>query len=304
VDLYRRALQLKPDKEFAQGKLVGMKGQELGRLLADANGIQNLMLDLFAPGATQNQFTNVGISVLRVSLDRNVEAFATNYAKQASAELNSVIGFPLVQDKARPLAGFQALSSLDMLNVMSADFGAFTTEPLRRLELMSRPEWQAFAGRVSAILKIWRTLLQPNGSPGQCSVNLLKAEDAAAPQEKWREKGRVAELDPPGGTKVDSDLGGFMGKLAIDRKLQLKLYQRVDAPEPWNTTATPDAWGTMHVLLDPKNKSTRVVGSTNKWRVNWKISHDIAAGATEGIVPLEITFEDGELPDLKDWPLR
>jgi hypothetical protein len=303
VELYRRALQLKPDKEFAQGKLVGNRGQELGRLLADANAIQNSMFDFFGPGV--NQFTNVGISVLRVSLDRNVEGYATTYANQASAELNSGLGFPLVQDKARTLE-FQNLVSLDVLNVLSADFAAFTAEPLRRLELMTRPEWRSFAGRVSAILKTWRTLVLPTGGPAACSVTLLKAkpEDLGAAHEKWREAGRVSELDPPGGTKVDSELGGFLGKITVDRKMQLKLYQREKSPEPLKTFTTPDNWGVIHLLLDPKNKSSRIAGTTNKWRINWMITHDPINAVTDGAVPLEITFEEGELPDLKDWPVK
>jgi hypothetical protein len=304
VELYRRALQLKPEKEFDQGKLVGMKGQEVGRLLADANAVQNSMLDFLGPGA--NQFTNVGISVLRVSIDRNVETFATAYAKQAASELNSVVGFPLIQDKARTLEGFQVLAGLDVLNVLSADFTAFTTEPLKRLELMTRPEWRGFAGRVSAILKVWRTLMLPTGSPSGCTVNLLKArpEDAGATFEKWREAGRVSELDPPGGTKVDSELGGLLGRITVDRKMQMKLYQSDKSPEPLKTFATPDNWGPIHLLLDPKNKSSRIAGAPNKWRVNWVITHDPINGVTEGAVPLEITFEEGELPDLKDWPTR
>jgi hypothetical protein len=247
----------------------------------------------------------VGSAVLRVSIDRNVETFARVYEKQASSELNSVIGFPLIQDKARTLESFQVLSSLDILNVLSQDFAAFTSEPLRRLQLTTRQEWSAFAGKVASILKVWKTLVLPTGSPSGCTISLLKAEDPAAPVEKWREPGRATEMDPPGGTRVDSEIGGALGRITVDRKLQLKLYRTTEAPEPWKTFATPDNWGVIHILLEKNNKSSRVAGTTNKWRVNWKISHEpIVGGATEGSIPLEITFEEGELPDLKDWPVR
>jgi hypothetical protein len=173
---------------------------------------------------------------------------------------------------------------------------------------MTRPDWQAFAGRVTSIIKVWRSLVLPNGGPNLCSVTLLKREAENAPEDAWRERGRTTELDPPGGVRLDSETGGVLGKIAADKKVQLKLYQKADAPEPWTTVSTPDNWGVIQLILDKNNKSSRVAGSPNKWRVQWNISHGPvrtqSGDVTSGSVLLEIAFDEGELPELKDWPVR
>jgi len=285
--LYDRATKLSDDSCYAN-----IAANDLAPKLDQVAAERNELLKLYKAygGYASNDVSAVGQFYLG-------SEFAAAFQREAGLALNPLIGFPLVQNVARPLPPANLDAACQTLRAVAADVAA--TGP----ELQAIPGWKAFADRIQSLNNVGRFLKGQDGKPMVCTLTLRRLDDNSSAEEKlWRARFRAIRLgldgSPSTPLKIQSDEDLELGKIALSKSCSFQLFQLADDREPAQSLADAGAWSPLQLIFKYGAKPERE-GVLTSWIVQRQFK--IAGEDRTAVLGLKLTF-DAPMPDLNSWP--
>jgi hypothetical protein len=161
--------------------------------------------------------------------------------------------------------------------------------------------WQNFASRALTLARVSRAILGDELAPGDCTITLLKLDEAAKTQDAWRETAwrdiRLLATKGGGTARTSEPDDQRLGVPTVDVPFTLQLVQNANAPGSKTSDYPAGDWGAIALLHKNKKNAQRLADQT-AWAVGVPLKPEDGAG---GVIRLKLKFERA-YPDLESWP--
>jgi len=294
ADLYARAEKFMTDNSFAAGKLVGLKGEPLEKVLKDGIGEIRTQAAAYSGNLTNEFMPAISYQLKRVE-KAQCDTFFNAYLAEAKKALASETGFPLTRDISRPITITTFLSADKQLRYISADINS---EIFKKSSLQERPEWKTFLPNVDGQQAVARALLGEEGILGTCTISLAGATDATRAKDEWRGGWRDMKLIAEGGSsetiRTETETDQKIGDAPVQQKLELKLFKNAGDPNSPTFSISTGDWGPLWLIVKHKGERDKSDPKT------WVVEFPVGAPGASGSVRLKLKFERA-LPELDKW---
>jgi hypothetical protein len=295
-DLYNRAMKVAPDSPLTP---KWGKGDE---------DLQNFIKSGLGPvyeqvAAYSGPRANVATTIARFFL-RSIESgqcfdFFSAYLKQAGAELNNDLGFPLTMRRTKVLTVDQVKTTAKKVTLMIRDLPRLSTLISSNNQFADQTEWpgqwKEYTNRIQGVKGVADCLFDDAGQTITCTISLAAGQPKDDGQ-RWRGKWRHILLEGEGNmakkTIVATDQP--LGDASVDQELRFKLT--TDDPSDAPLPAATMAWGPIY-LLQSNSQSSKKNGV-------WYVDLPVGNGNDSFTIPVMIKFSQisHELPSPGNWP--
>jgi len=295
ADLYTRAEKFMTDNSFASGKLVGLKGEPLEKILKDGAGEIKNQAAAYSGRLTNEFMRTISYQLKRVEKAQS-DAFFAAYLAEAKKVLASDSGFPLTRDISHPITVDNFRAAGKQLKYISGDINS---EIFKKSSLPDRPEWQPFLPNIDGQQAVANALLGDEGI-GSCTILMAGTTDATRAKDEWRSSWRDIKLIVEGATsetiRTETEKDKPIGDAPVQQKLELRLFKNGGDPSSPNFSISTGEWGPLWLIH--KYKGEREKGDPKTWLVEFPVG---APGAS-GSIRLKLKFER-PLPELDKWAM-
>jgi hypothetical protein len=284
------------NNSFAGGKLVGLKGEPLEKILKDGIGEIRTQAAAYS-GKLTNEFSRTMSYQLKRVEKAQSDAFFAAYLAEVKKTLSSESGFPLTRDISRPITVDKFMAAGKQLKYISDDFDSPT---FKNSSLQDRPDWKGFLPNIDGQKAVAKALLGDEGILGNCSISLAGSTDATRSKDEWRGSWRdiklIAEGSAGGSIRTETESDLQIGDAPVQQKLELRLFKNIGDPASQTFSISAGEWGP--IWLIHKYKGEREKSDPKTWLVDVPMS---APGAS-GSVRLKLKFER-PLPEMDKWAM-
>jgi hypothetical protein len=294
ADLYARAEKYMTDNSFGGGKLVGLKGEPLEKILKDGIGDIRTQAAAYSGKLTDEFKRTITYQLKRVE-KAQYDAFFATYLAEVKKTLSSDSGFPLTRDISRPITVDKFMAAGKNLKYVSDDF---ESSVFKNSSLQDRPDWKGFLPNIDGQKAVAKALLGDEGILGTCSISLAGATDATRSKDEWRGSWRdiklVAEGSAGGSIRTDGETDQQIGDAPVQQKLELRLFKNIGAENAQPFSIATGEWGPLWLIHKYKGERDKADPKT------WVVEVPMTAPGSSGSVRLKIKFER-PLPELDKW---
>jgi hypothetical protein len=294
ADLYTRAEKYMTENSFASGKLIGLKGEPLEKVLKEGIGEIRTQAAAYSGKLTNEFAKTMAYQVKRVERAQ-CDAFFTAYLSEAKKVLASESGFPLTRDTNHPVTVENFMAAGKQLKYISEDLAV-----LQKYSPQDRPGWKDFLPNIEGQQAVAKALLGDEGILGTCLISLAGSSDATRSKDEWQGSWRDIKLIVEGGTgesvRPGSDADLKMGDAPVQQKLELRLFKNIGDPGSPTFSITTGEWGPVWLIHRYKGERDKAAP------VNWLVEIPMTAPGASGYIRLKLKFER-PLPELDKWPM-
>jgi hypothetical protein len=296
--MYERTAKIATDTHFSEGKLVGLKGEQLQKVLDDSIGAVKADAAAYS-GKLTNRLMQVLSYQFKLAEKMQGDAFFTLYLAEARKELGEVGGYPLVRSTNRITTPDQFVAAGRELKYITDDLAS---PEFQKFALRDRPdEWKGFITSMEGEQAVATALLSDDGVPGSCTMSLGGMSDATRSKDEWRGAWRDLKVLYDGGAgesvRTESGSDQKIGEVPVQQKIELRLFKNANDPASPVYPITTGPWGPVSLLLNYKSERDKADPKT------WLVEIPLKAPVSGGFLRLKIKFEH-PLPELDSWPAR
>ena len=161
--------------------------------------------------------------------------------------------------------------------------------------------WQEFSSRAQTLARVSRAILGDELTPGDCTITLLKMDEATKTQDAWRETRwrdvRLLAARGGGTARTSEPDDSRLGVPTVVSAFTLQLVENANAPGSKTSDYPMGDWGAI-ALLHKNRKTTQRLADQTAWSVGVPLKPEDGAG---GAIRLRLKFERA-FPDLESWP--
>lgn len=294
ADLYARAEKYMTDSSFAGGKLIGLKGEPLEKVLKDGLGEIKNQVTAYSGKLTNEFAKTMGYQLKRVE-KAQCDAFFAAYLADARKTLASESGFPLTRDTNHPVTVENFMAAGKQLKYISEDLTV-----LQKYSPQDRPGWKDFLPNVEGQQAVAKALLGDEGILGTCAISLAGSTDATRSKDEWQGSWRDIKLIAEGGTgesiRTGSETDQKIGDAPVQQKLELRIFKNIGDTGAAPFSIKTGEWGPLWLIHSFKSERDKATP------VTWLVEIPMTAPGASGYVRLKLKFER-PLPELDKWAM-
>ena len=282
---------------FPASGLIGDKAARWQKFSTDILGrLQKNATDY--KGEFEAAFKDTAVTLIKRTERLQRDSYFAAYAQEAGVRLGEPLGFPLAKAAAKTMTVDQLREAEKWLSriVEDLNFPAMPKAPAGE-----NAAWQNFSVRASTLARISRAILGDELSPGECTISLLKLDEATKTQDAWRETAwrdiRLLAARGGGTARTSESEDQRLGVPTVDTPFTLQLVQNANAPGSKTSDYPAGDWGAIALLHKNKKNAQRLADQT-AWSVGVPLKPEDGVG---GVIRLKLKFERA-FPDLESWP--